>query len=62
MCGGRSVFWGVMLVALGSVYLASNLGYLPVHWHRLWPAWLIVAGVALLVARGEGRRREIGHE
>jgi phage shock protein C len=50
----NSAFWGILLVAVGILWLMSNLGF--GFWHRWWglswdmalPALLIMAGVAFL--------------
>lgn len=41
----RSIFWGIVLVALGGLFLLDNLGLLPVRaWSLFWPLFLIAAG------------------
>lgn len=51
----RSLFWPILLLGVGVVWLLSNLGYItPVNWVsllRLWPVLLIVAGLDLLFGR-----------
>jgi predicted membrane protein len=47
--------WGATVAAIGVVFLAINLGYLPPRiWNLLWPAALIFWGIVLLV-RGFGK-------
>ena len=51
----RSIFWPVLLIGLGLVWLLVNLGLLP-GWNwfglwRLWPLFLIAIGLDLLIAR-----------
>jgi lia operon protein LiaF len=50
----RSVFGAVVLIALGVLFLLSNLGYIP-HlgqlFARWWPLILIAVGVSLLFSR-----------
>ena len=48
-----SVALGLVLLVVGVVFLASNLGL--VTWNVLWPAFLIVIGV-LLLARSVAKR------
>jgi hypothetical protein len=49
---------GYVLLALGVLLLAANLGWLDVFWGRLvWPLLLVVLGVALLVSHGTHGRR-----
>ncbi len=49
---------GVLLIALGAIFLADRLGAGPAwHFHRLWPVILIVLGAAkMAVRRVDGRR------
>jgi len=48
---------GVLLIAIGLIFLASNLGTMPeVNFARLWPLILVVIGAGKLIAPGdEGR-------
>ncbi|MGD8864542.1 MAG: LiaF-related protein [Anaerolineales bacterium] len=51
----RSIFWPVLLVGFGVIWLMINLGFLP-GWSwaslwRLWPLFLIAIGLDLLIAR-----------
>ena len=67
--GFGSVFWGLVLVALGSVLLLDNLGYpLPI-WESVaqyWPVLIIAWGLVKLVdyyrLKGEKRRLFSGGE
>jgi phage shock protein PspC (stress-responsive transcriptional regulator) len=44
-----------VLIALGTLLLAANLGWLDAYWARLiWPLVLVAVGLALLTARGRG--------
>jgi hypothetical protein len=53
----NNVMTGVVLVAVGLIFLASNLGTLPdVDFGQLWPLILTVIGVGKLVAPGEDGR------
>lgn len=48
---------GVVLVAVGLLFLASNFDSLPdVDFGRLWPLILVVIGVGKLVSPGEDGR------
>lgn len=48
---------GVVLVAVGLIFMASNLGKLPdVDFGQLWPFILVVIGVGKLVTPGEDGR------
>ncbi len=54
---------GVILLVLGVLFLASNLGYIvPIRVARWWPFLLIALGLArLLSTTGDGERRRGGH-
>ncbi len=44
-----SIFWGIILVLAGALFLLSNLGFLKVNvWNLLWPFFLIALGIAFL--------------
>jgi Domain of unknown function (DUF5668) len=52
----KFVFWPVLLIFLGLVFLAHNLGFLPFgalrdFFHTWWPLILIAVGVAGLMRR-----------
>lgn len=36
---------GVILIAMGTLFLASNLGYLNFTWNYIWPLALLVPGI-----------------
>jgi len=53
--GYRSIFWPILLIGAGTIWLLSNLELIP-GWNwwnlwRLWPLFLIAAGLDLLFAR-----------
>jgi hypothetical protein len=44
-----SIFWGIILVLAGGLFLLNNLGFLKVDvWNLLWPFFLIALGIAFL--------------
>jgi len=45
----KQVFWPAALVVMGLIFMASNMGYLPVAFWNLWPIILIVAGLGGLL-------------
>ncbi len=48
------VFWGLLLVIVGGLILASNFGWLSVNWDnlwRLWPLMIVAAGLSVLSIR-----------
>ncbi len=51
------IFWGGLLIILGSFWLLRNLGVLDIDWYevsRFWPVLLVLAGISLLAS---GRER-----
>jgi len=45
----KKVFWPSTLVLMGLIFMASNLGYLPLRFWNLWPIILIVVGLGGLL-------------
>lgn len=45
----KRVFWPAALVTMGLIFLASNLGLLPLAFWNLWPIILIVVGLGGLL-------------
>ena len=49
------MFWAILLVGLGFLFLANNLGLMSVNvWGLIWPAFLILLGISFLIGRGRG--------
>jgi hypothetical protein len=48
-----SIILGAILVVIGIAFLAANTGF--VDWSILWPAALVVLGIALLIRTVEKR-------
>lgn len=47
-----SVFWGLVLVLLGFLFLLANTGVLNnLNWDIIWPVFLIALGAWLLLGR-----------
>lgn len=46
---------GVIVMGVGSIFLLSNLGYIP-SIGRMWPLFPIVVGIALILGGLMGRR------
>ena len=47
----KKIFWGVMLVLIGILFILKNVGMIYFDWHtiwRLWPVILILWGVSIL--------------
>ncbi|MFH1295669.1 MAG: DUF5668 domain-containing protein [Bacteroidota bacterium] len=47
----RNLFWALILIAIGLLFLFSNFGWLDFHWlsiWRLWPLVLIFWGISIL--------------
>jgi hypothetical protein len=50
------VFWAIILVALGFLFLASNLGLMSLNvWSLFWPVFLILLGVWFLFGSTRGK-------
>lgn len=45
----KRVFWPAVLVTMGLIFLASNMGYLPSAFWNLWPVLLIIVGLGGLL-------------
>jgi len=51
----KNVFWGVVLVTIGILFVLRNMGIIYFSWYsilNLWPVFLIVLGVSLLPING----------
>ena len=47
----KKIFWGVMLVLIGILFILKNVGMIYFDWHtiwRLWPVVLILWGISIL--------------
>jgi len=50
-----SIFWGLFLVLIGTLFLLQNLGVVDINFANLWTLWpifIIMAGVSLVAVRG----------
>lgn len=57
----KSVFFGIVLVALGVLFLLSNHDMLPPLgplFHKWWPLFLIVGGIYSMIRRSGSRAVE----
>ena len=53
----KDVLTGVMLIGIGLIFLASNLGTMPeINVARMWPLFLVAIGVIKILAPGEDSR------
>jgi hypothetical protein len=56
MKNSRGIYWGGLLVILGSIWLLRNMNLLNIEWSHIlpyWPILLILAGVVLLASGGQ---------
>jgi hypothetical protein len=47
----REMFWGILLVGFGALFLLRNFGVIDFSWHQLrmlWPLVIILVGIAIL--------------
>ena len=57
------MFWAILLVGLGFLFLANNLGLMSVNvWGLIWPAFLILLGISFLIGRGRGSEELVFEE
>lgn len=45
----KRVFWPAVLVTMGLIFMASNMGYLPAQFWSFWPLLLIIVGLGGLL-------------
>jgi len=48
------IFWGIILVFIGSIFLLENFGFIDFSWHfawRFWPFIFIIAGVNMVLSK-----------
>lgn len=55
-----SLFWGLLLLIVGAIFLGNNLGYFSFDLRLLWPLFIILLGVYILLGQSyySGRRVE----
>jgi lia operon protein LiaF len=60
----RNLFWGIILIIAGALFLLQNAGLLDIHdvLYRYWPVILILLGLRLLVRKQEIPRDENSSE
>ncbi len=48
------MFWAILMVGLGFLFLANNLGLMSVNvWGLIWPAFLILLGISFLLGNSQ---------
>jgi uncharacterized membrane protein len=45
----KKVFWPATLVVMGLIFMASNMGLLPLVFWNLWPLILVIVGLGGLI-------------
>jgi uncharacterized membrane protein len=45
----KKVFWPATLVVMGLIFMASNMGLLPLAFWNLWPLILVIVGLGGLI-------------
>jgi len=49
------MFWAILMVGLGFLFLANNLGLMSVNvWGLIWPVFLILLGISFLLGKTQG--------
>ncbi|MCJ7718214.1 MAG: cell wall-active antibiotics response protein [Anaerolineales bacterium] len=49
------MFWAILLIGLGFLFLANNLGLMSINvWGLIWPAFLILLGISFLMRNARG--------
>ena len=58
----RNLFWGIVLITFGILFLLDNLGYADFHEliHDYWPLILIIWGFSLLVPKRSQPHHQVG--
>jgi hypothetical protein len=57
-----NLFWGLLLLIAGAILLGNNLGYFSFDARLLWPLFIILLGVYILIGRSfSGRAMESKH-
>ena len=54
----RNVFWGIILISVGLLFVLRNFGYIDFGWYslrRLWPVILVILGISMLPINGAVR-------
>lgn len=46
--GSRQIFWGVLLMGIGTLFQLNNLGIIDFWFDDLWPIVIILVGIAIL--------------
>jgi hypothetical protein len=52
-CSGtrnNGIFWGIVLLALGVIWIGKATGLIPIDMSLFWPSVMIIAGVWILGA------------
>ena len=45
----KQIFWPAVLVVMGLIFMAANMGYLPMEFMPLWPLVMIIVGLGGLL-------------
>ncbi len=55
----KSLIWGIILIAIGFLFLGQNLNWFNIRWDHLWPLLLMGGGLLFWIG-WLAKRREIG--
>ena len=53
----KRVFWPATLVIMGLIFMASNMGLMPIAFWNLWPLILVLVGLGGLITSDRRPRR-----
>jgi hypothetical protein len=57
------VFWAILLVFMGFLFLADNLGFIRINvWGLFWPTFLILLGIWFLIGTTRGKSELVMEE
>ena len=52
MCGGKWI-WGLFFMTIGALWIAGNLGMLPVNIGDWWPLIFVFIGLSIILSKPE---------
>jgi apolipoprotein N-acyltransferase len=59
-CGSSrssGIFWGILLVAIGLIWIGKKMGFIPYDMALFWPSVMVIMGIWLMATAMMRRRR-----